>query len=80
MRSFFKRSMLLILRKMQYFRGVDTVYTENYAVFFWGRYCLYQAMGSIFGGSMQLISSNGQYFRGVDDAYIKQWAVFSGGR
>jgi len=60
------------MRITQLFSGVDTAYIKQWAVFSWGRCCLYQAMGSIFGGSMMLILSNGQYFRGVDDAYNKQ--------
>ena len=70
--------MLLISSNTQYFRVVDTAYIKQNAVFSRGRYCLYQAIGSIFWGWILFILRTTQYFPGVDTAYTKQYAEFSG--
>ena len=63
---------------MQYFRGMDIIYTKHFAVFsgdgcyvyyalrsiFGGGYYFYYAIHSIFGGWILFILCTSQYFRG----------------
>ena len=68
---------LLILCNNQYFRGMDTSYTNQCADFFYGRYCLYYKIHSILRGRELLTLSTTQKFWGIDTAYTMQYAVFS---
>ena len=45
-RSIFGESILLVWSNTLYFRGVDTAYTQQYALFPGGRYYLHYAIGS----------------------------------
>ena len=73
----------MILCNTQYFRGVDTIYTVQYAVFSGSGYYLYYAIRSIFEGGYYLyhairsILYITQCFRGVDTIYTVKYAEFS---
>ena len=64
----FPEQALLILQNTQYFRGVDTVYTQHYAGFSRRRYYLYYTIRSIFVGSLLLILGSTQNF--LDEYYF----------
>ena len=76
--SIFVWSILLILSNIKYFRGIDTAFTKQYALFPKGIYCFYNVIRNILEGSILLMIRKYTVFPGGGYCYIKEYAVFSG--
>ena len=64
---------------MQYFRGADTLYIMEYAVFYFRGVDTLNIMEyAVFSGWILFIRCITRYFRGVDTLYTMDYEVFSG--